>query len=151
VRRLLPLLLLLIPACYTSFEEQKGTTPRPAEKAAPKPASPPKKAPPKKKKPAQSYREAWRLICNAETLSGADRLQGRARESRVASWIVEHLENKEARYWFIALGQLKPEQRPMHFRIEANKAGQRDCASAAILFPTSAPGEAAPAANGGPG
>jgi len=65
---------------------------------------------------------------------------------------VEHLENKEARYGFIALGQLKPEQRPMHFRIEANKAEQRDCASPAILFPSRiAPGETAPAADRGPG
>jgi len=132
------LLLALVAGCYSTFEEQKAGPVSPKPKAH-QPAKKAQKAKKAKKKPQQSYTEAWRLICHAERLSGAQSLSGKARESAVTSWIVEHLKNKEARYWFIGLGQLKREHRLQRFLAEARKAGFATCPCAPILFPKRQP------------
>jgi hypothetical protein len=76
------------------------------------------------------------VICNAERLSGVDSgATKELRESVVTSWIVQNLKNKKARYWFIAMGNMKPPERLPHFLAEARRAGYPDCPVAKILFP----------------
>jgi len=83
----------------------------------------------------QTYREAWQVICNAEQLAGVDRAQSRqARGATVANWIVDHLKNKRARYWFIKFGRAKKEEREALFVAEAERAGFARCALSELLF-----------------
>jgi hypothetical protein len=86
-------------------------------------------------KEQQSASEAWTLICEAERRSGADPSQSRQqRGAAVASWIVEQIKNKKARYWFINLRKIDKAQRAAAMRREAAKAGVAHCALADLLF-----------------
>ena len=140
---ILALMLAALAACYTSFEEGPSATPATPPRTAPAPASRPATRPVekrrtvngKKKKPEQSYREAWRVICHAETLSGVSSGSSpKERQAAVTHWIVEHLKNTEARYWFIGMGNLKPEQRLPHFIAEARRVGFASCPVTPLLF-----------------
>ncbi|MCA9673222.1 MAG: hypothetical protein KC503_46850 [Myxococcales bacterium] len=100
------------------------------------------------KKQKQSYKEAWALICDAEKRSGASSADRTERGAEVATWIVRNLTNRRARYWFIAFGRAKKEQRELLFLAEAKRAGIGKCALRDLLFdagaaaPTSAPASA---------
>ena len=95
----------------------------------------------KTKQAAQSYEEAWQLICDAERRSGS--LKSKSRQERgeiVAGWIAEHIRNKQARYWWVAYGSVKPEERQRLFMRDAQAAGVKGCALATLLFaPSSQP------------
>jgi hypothetical protein len=130
--------------CFSGFEQ----SPRSAAQREP-PASRPTAAsrPSEREAPAagqgekegakeqQSAAEAWTLICEAERRSGIDPSQSRQqRGAAVASWIVEQVKNKQARYWFINLRKIDKVQRAAEMRREAAKAGVAHCALADLLF-----------------
>lgn len=166
------LVLLLVSACVDPFE-QETTTPaklrREKRSAAATKAQPAneagresarsgeaKKAGDKgeEKEKKQSYREAWELICNAESLSKTP--PGGARDERgavVASWIVENVTNTKARYWFIDFGNVKEQDKRALFLAEVKRVGLAECPLAELLFEAQggAPApEAEPRAPGGP-
>lgn len=136
---------LLLPGCYTDFDKGSTTPERPAAKARSRPAPSKEREEKEKKKPKQTYAQAWDVICHAEARANVDPSLGRAeRGSRVASWLVENLKNKKARYWFIQFGDTKEEaDRRAMFRREARRAGQARCPLERLLFevvsPQSAP------------
>ena len=80
-----------------------------------------------KKKPEQSYEQAWEVICNAEHLAKPDpQLSPRERNDAVAEWLVSHLTNEKARYWFLAFAKRKKRaEREAFFRAEAKEAGMK--------------------------
>lgn len=105
-----------------------------------------------KKKDEQTYQQAWTLICNAEELAKPDpSASPRERNDAVAEWLVAHLTNQKARYWFLAFAKKKKKpEREVFFRAEAQQAGMKQCPFADVLFapdaskadkpgPTSAP------------
>jgi predicted small lipoprotein YifL len=121
-----------LAACYSSFDEGGPRGPReppPREKAPPE-KKPVRDKPKKEKKPKQTYAQAWRVICHAKELSGGP-------DDQVADWIVKNLRNEKARYWFIALGNVKKEDKLAVFLAEAERTGFADCPSTKILFPES--------------
>jgi cell division septation protein DedD len=123
----------MLAGCYSSFDEGGPRGPKdppPEEQAAPEKKAARGEPKKKKKKPKQTYAQAWRVICHAKRLSGGP-------DDQVADWIVKHLKNEKARYWFIALGNFKREDRLDVFLAEARHAGFPDCPSAKILFPES--------------
>ena len=132
------LLLELGSGCFGGFDPPKTAKKPPAKASGAKPTKPTAKTD-AKKEPEQTYAEAWQAICEAERRSQADPAASRsARGAHVAAWIVEHLKNKKARYWFIALGNMKPPERLPHFLAEAKRAGFPDCPVAGLLFPAPA-------------
>lgn len=131
---------LTCSGCFSGFEQPPRAAPN-ARKARPAAASQPAGAASQGQPPAQSYAEAWRLICEAEQRADVDpALDRAARGAAVADWIVRELTNKQARYWFIAFGKVKHDRRGA-FLAEAARAGQPRCALADLLFerPTGAP------------
>jgi hypothetical protein len=102
--------------------------------------------------PEQTYQEAWELICDAEKQAGVTPDTPRAeRGAAVASWIVNHVTNKDARYWFIEFGNAKPELKEALFIAEVEKVGIEPCPLVELLFaPASeSPDGAAPAPDAG--
>ena len=99
-----------------------------------------------KKEKKQSYAEAWQLICHAEVRAGATATTDRQeRAALVADWITANVTNRKARYWWIAFGSLKKNERAGFFRRDAKAAGVDPCPLADFLFaqsPTSAPASA---------
>ena len=147
------LTISLLPACFGGFDEPLRDSPqaqrqrRQTGRAGPADAgalSDAKRA--KDAEPKQSYREAWALICKAEQLSGADPSKSRSeRGDIVASWIVENVSNKKARFWFINFGKIKKQLRRQAFVAEASAAGQSKCDLVDLLFaPPAPPSDAGP-------
>jgi hypothetical protein len=124
--------LLGLGACYASGYSEEPTT---GGAASPADAAPPPKRVKKKKKPAQTVRQAWRLICHAEQLSGAEKHSDRSKRGDiVASWLAKNLKNKEVIYWYLSFGKLKQPEQPSYFRAEARKAGFAACPLQKLLF-----------------
>ncbi len=131
-------LLLNLSGCLTPF-------PKPAQDTPKKPGSTTRSSAENadtkenadgKKKPPQTYAEAWELICHAERRSGAALkapLQKRA--VKVSEWIVTHVTNKKARYWWIAYAKVRKADREVFFRSTAKAAGQDPCPLSLLLFP----------------
>jgi len=146
-RALLPPALFLALSCASGCLEpfpERGTTPTKKRATAGTGRGSGSKAGKAAKKGAkkQSYREAWQLICDAERRSGTDpALPLAQRGERVANWIAVHVTNKRARYWWIAYGKVKREEREAMFRREAKQAGFPRCPLVKLLFakPQSAP------------
>ncbi len=142
--------LLGLGACYASGYSEEPTTggaASPAD-AAVRQAPPPKRAK-KKKKPAQTVRQAWRLICHAERLSGAEKQAHRSRRGDiVAAWLAKNLKNKKVIYWYLAFGKMKKPEQPSYFRAEARKAGFATCPLQKLLF-AAPPDAGVGAGNGG--
>jgi hypothetical protein len=156
--RLIPVTVMMmvhLPGCYSSFDGGPTSTPKKIKQAKQEEKSPPPNRPAepkkkKKKKPEQTYKQAWRIICHAERLSGIDsETDPQQKGFQVASWIIKHLKNKKARYWFISLDQVEKKDRAATFRREAKRAGFDSCPSERLLF--SEPRPAAPADGGGGG
>jgi hypothetical protein len=154
VRTLITAAAVLLLGCYSEFEQPRGKTTTPkkekAETARTGKATD-KKNDDDKKKPEQTYRQAWEVICHAEQRAGiAPALPRMERGNRVAGWLVEHLKNKEARYWLIRFGDTKEEaERRAMLRAEAKKAGITSCPLEGLLFapeagPPKGPTQAAP-------
>ncbi|MCK5798467.1 MAG: hypothetical protein KAI47_14850 [Deltaproteobacteria bacterium] len=127
--------LLSLSGCLTPFPKQntpksQGSTTRPSVEGADA-----KENANGKKKPPQTYAEAWDLICHAERRSGAALdapLQERA--VKVSEWIVAHVTNKKARYWWIAYAKIRKADREALFCSTAKAAGQDPCPLSRLLF-----------------
>lgn len=144
VRILLIIAPLVFVGCYTDFEQPRGETTPGKQAAAARSTNRSQQAEKKqeKKKPEQTHRQAWEVICHAEQRAGIDpALPRQERGAQVAGWLVEHLKNKEVRYWFIHFGDTKEERdREAMFTAEARRAGFERCPLHDLLF------EAKPAA-----
>jgi hypothetical protein len=150
---------LSLPGCYSSFDQGQDPSPPPGGAVASRSASgvagesgegasaapdqsgaaaggqEGKEDAEEKEEKKQSYEEAWELICDAERLSGADpSAPAGERGATVAKWIVNNIENKRARYWFIELGSAKEEEKAERFQAEARRAGQEQCPLYDLLF-----------------
>jgi len=130
-----------IGACYSTGHNEGPDSP--SDRARSQPDAAIRKAPraeTKKKKPPQTERQAWRLICHAERLSGADREADRGKRGDiVASWLAGQLKNKTVIYWYLAFGKMKKPEQPAIFRAEARKTGFGDCPLERLLFQTPSP------------
>ena len=137
------ILVLLLPlACYSEFDAPKRQ--RTPARAPARPQPRPEQGGQKKERPdepRQSYRQAWELICHAEQRAGIDPALGRQeRGTRVASWLVEKLTNKDARYWLIRFGDTQEQtKRRAMLRAEVKKLGIEHCPLQELLFAPSAP------------
>jgi hypothetical protein len=138
--KVIPLFFISLAACYSTYEE--GATAGPEKLRAPEAETPPQRQPKaprkkgkKKKKPEQSYKQAWKILCHAERLSGADPTASpMARASTVADWLVKNLRNKQVRYWYLSLDQVEKPDRAAAFRAEARRAGFPSCPIEALLY-----------------
>lgn len=139
MRTLITAAAVLLLGCYSEFEQPRGKTTTPKKEQAARPAKLAGSTPAKKKKPEQTYRQAWEVICHAEERAGIDpSLPRLERGNRVASWLVEHLKNKEARYWLIRFGDTKEQaERRAMLRAEAKKVGITRCPLEGLLFQAS--------------
>ena len=143
------LILPLLGGCLEPFPEKTTTPSRSGSASKPaRPAAAKKERRGAKEKKGQSYKQAWKLICQAEKLGKIDRSRSREeRGSAVAEWIVANVKNKRARYWFIGFGKLKPADREAFFRDEVRRVGMKSCPLTELLFakPASRPArDAAP-------
>ena len=109
--------------------------------------------------PAQTYDEAWKMICGSAILSNLDTSMGRdAQGDALAAWLTANLSNKKARYWLIGLSKVEEEKKYETFHAEAMGPGkQPTCAVVAVLFPqassravSSQPAAATPPASAAP-
>jgi hypothetical protein len=133
--------LLFALSCSKPAQQQPTT----ADKAAADKAAAEKKSS-EAEEPSQTYEEAWKIICDAQELSGVDPNSPRqAHQTDVVNWLVANLKNKKARFWWIEFGNVK-EKRKEAFEAEAKRGGVEKCALSSMLFPEEAQPAPSPSA-----
>ena len=136
-RSLLLAVVVVAGACASEKSETSGTSTDTAGETAAKAGDSPAKTPPAPAaKPAAptldpDYAADIKSICNADTLSGADKVKDPSeRVQTMVTWLRANLKTDEAKKLLQSFASMAPDSREGMLRGEARKAGLEGCAMA---------------------
>jgi hypothetical protein len=114
--------LLVLAACQSSEKPKESSSG--ASGAAPAPSAP-------SGSNDNAYKTDIQMLCDAITLSGADKVPANERMLPVANWLAANLKTPESRQFLVKIQPLVGEPKAAALEAEAKRVGLSGCALAA--------------------